>query len=129
MANVTDFFWEFCKAATCSDDMDEFKATSEYDEMNVAVNSGTKLEMDVLPPLRKIPRAHLPKGCVYNPDETAYVFDGVNELFFGVRDILDPHATTHCLVLEKCISRINIHIDTETLTDSLISGVWITSSQ
>ena len=104
--DVSDIFWEFCKAATSAKSMDEFKESEEYESMNEAVRSGKKLAIAALPPLR----------C---NDRSLYIFDGINELFDGVRKVLYPHATTHFFVLESCIKRIDIHIDTDELADGL----------
>lgn len=127
---VSDIFWGFCKAAANANSMDEFMDSSEYKDMNDAVCSGLKLSISPFPPLRKFGPSlvrHLPNGCSWNADDSLYVFDGINELFYGVREILDPHAYTHEFVLEKCIKRINGHIDTTELAESLSSfGVWVT---
>jgi hypothetical protein len=104
--NVSDIFWEFCKAATSAKSLDEFKETEEYESMNEAVGSGKKLAIAALHPLQRNSRS-------------LYVFDGINELFDGVRKVLDPHATVHRFVLESCMKRISIHIDTEEFANGL----------
>lgn len=125
--DVSSFFWEFCKAASDASPMEEFMKTPEYDRMNDAVCSGLKLAVVSAPPLRKFGPAlvrQLPVGCTWKPDDSLYVFDGINELFYGVRDVLDPHAQCHESLLDRCIKRMNDHVDADELADCL-SGVWI----
>lgn len=117
--NVSDFFWEFCEVAASSANMDDFRLTPEYDAMCDAVFSGVDLELDASPPLLK--SSVLPEGCRFNRDETTYVFDGVNEMFYCVLILLDPQEATRRSTLEKCIERINIHIDAEKLIGDIMS--------
>lgn len=128
--DVSGIFWEFCKSAAHADSMDEFVIQDVYERMNEAVCSQRKLALAPSPPLRKFGPSlvrHLPPGCAWNAEESIYVFDGIDELFYGVREIIDPHAPAHESVLETCIKRMLNRVDTNVLADALTLNLRLPS--
>ena len=119
--DVSDYFWGFCRAVTTMS-IDECKESSEFNGMSAAVASGLRLAIRASHPLMKTPiHNRLPTGCTWNDRESLYLFDGINELFYGAMELLDSShsdASDASDVLKKCIDRISMHIDIEEMADS-----------
>lgn len=128
--DVTDVFWEFCKRVATTplgseDSSGCILSTDEYTEMQTAVLSGRPLAIAPTPPIR-MPTAivgGLPSGCFWDTSSSSYIFTDVERLFRGVSVLLDPWATTHCRLVDRCIARIMACVSADDLADDL-GGAW-----